>query len=136
AGAVRVWARRPAVQAVRHHPVRMPPGPAQQRCLPALPELRSAGSVRRVALCHSADFLICSKSLQWRCRHFGTECLNIIMPIIGLTLRDTTMRLLRHITALFAGMLLAGSVIDRKSTRLNSSHVKISYAVFCFKKNN
>src|SRR5690606_41141003 len=25
-------------------------------------------------------------------------------------------------------------VEDRKSTRLNSSHVKISYAVFCFKK--
>src|SRR5436309_10927287 len=25
-------------------------------------------------------------------------------------------------------------VIDRKSTRLNSSHVKISYAVFCLKK--
>src|SRR5690606_30357308 len=25
---------------------------------------------------------------------------------------------------------------DRKSTRLNSSHVKISYAVFCFKTNN
>src|SRR6202007_3448484 len=24
--------------------------------------------------------------------------------------------------------------LDRKSTRLNSSHVKISYAVFCFKK--
>src|SRR5690606_42073901 len=27
-----------------------------------------------------------------------------------------------------------GSPIDRKSTRLNSSHVKISYAVFCLKK--
>src|SRR5690606_40536613 len=26
------------------------------------------------------------------------------------------------------------SIIDRKSTRLNSSHVKISYAVFCLKK--
>src|SRR5690606_40393584 len=26
------------------------------------------------------------------------------------------------------------TVIDRKSTRLNSSHVKISYAVFCLKK--
>src|SRR5690606_41153721 len=26
------------------------------------------------------------------------------------------------------------SVEDRKSTRLNSSHVKISYAVFCLKK--
>src|SRR5690606_41305503 len=28
------------------------------------------------------------------------------------------------------------STIDRKSTRLNSSHVKISYAVFCLKKKN
>src|SRR5690606_41715608 len=27
----------------------------------------------------------------------------------------------------------AGRVEDRKSTRLNSSHVKISYAVFCLK---
>src|SRR5690606_16948212 len=27
-----------------------------------------------------------------------------------------------------------GAVPDRKSTRLNSSHVKISYAVFCLKK--
>src|SRR5690606_41886349 len=27
-----------------------------------------------------------------------------------------------------------GAVRDRKSTRLNSSHVKISYAVFCLKK--
>src|SRR5690606_39548592 len=27
-----------------------------------------------------------------------------------------------------------GGVLDRKSTRLNSSHVKISYAVFCLKK--
>src|SRR5690606_40364449 len=26
------------------------------------------------------------------------------------------------------------AVVDRKSTRLNSSHVKISYAVFCLKK--
>src|SRR5690606_40991416 len=27
-------------------------------------------------------------------------------------------------------------LVDRKSTRLNSSHVKISYAVFCLKKKN
>src|SRR5690606_41963071 len=27
-----------------------------------------------------------------------------------------------------------GGGLDRKSTRLNSSHVKISYAVFCLKK--
>src|SRR5690606_41887464 len=29
---------------------------------------------------------------------------------------------------------LAKLTLDRKSTRLNSSHVKISYAVFCLKK--
>src|SRR5690554_7241147 len=28
----------------------------------------------------------------------------------------------------------AGQKVDRKSTRLNSSHVRISYAVFCLKK--
>src|SRR5690606_40140947 len=27
----------------------------------------------------------------------------------------------------------ASGILDRKSTRLNSSHVKISYAVFCLK---
>src|SRR5690349_22775490 len=30
--------------------------------------------------------------------------------------------------------VLAGALGDRKSTRLNSSHVEISYAVFCLKK--
>src|SRR6266511_3160258 len=29
---------------------------------------------------------------------------------------------------------LSANPLDRKSTRLNSSHVKISYAVFCLKK--
>src|SRR5699024_12122189 len=29
-----------------------------------------------------------------------------------------------------------GQRVDRKSTRLNSSHVSISYAVFCLKKQN
>src|SRR3712207_7001998 len=32
--------------------------------------------------------------------------------------------------------LLMHLVEDRKSTRLNSSHANISYAVFCLKKNN
>src|SRR5688572_32083463 len=37
----------------------------------------------------------------------------------------------------FAGkvvLVAAGSKADRKSTRLNSSHSQISYAVFCLKK--
>src|SRR3989442_10805412 len=33
-----------------------------------------------------------------------------------------------------AGFMAAGAYTDRKSTRLNSSHVRISYAVFCLKK--
>src|SRR3712207_7137623 len=33
-----------------------------------------------------------------------------------------------------AGFLLAPDQQDRKSTRLNSSHANISYAVFCLKK--
>src|SRR5690349_22104879 len=38
----------------------------------------------------------------------------------------------------FAALVLPGGVAnpDRKSTRLNSSHVEISYAVFCLKKKN
>src|SRR5690606_41502629 len=49
----------------------------------------------------------------------------------------------RVIARLIAGFTAAGvpidtrddlASIDRKSTRLNSSHVKISYAVFCLKK--
>src|SRR5438067_5255439 len=33
-----------------------------------------------------------------------------------------------------AAVYLGVGVLDRKSTRLNSSHVSISYAVFCLKK--
>src|SRR2546429_1031716 len=35
-----------------------------------------------------------------------------------------------------AGLVLGALVLDRKSTRLNSSHGYISYAVFCLKKKN
>src|SRR5690606_40306356 len=34
----------------------------------------------------------------------------------------------------FSGTFFVSYNLDRKSTRLNSSHVKISYAVFCLKK--
>src|SRR2546430_8424412 len=41
-----------------------------------------------------------------------------------------------HIEALVNGLLAQNRIvyIDRKSTRLNSSHSQISYAVFCLKK--
>src|SRR5690606_41956623 len=38
------------------------------------------------------------------------------------------------IEAVFEDLKVKHELLDRKSTRLNSSHVKISYAVFCLKK--
>src|SRR5690625_1658389 len=40
---------------------------------------------------------------------------------------------LRHFPPVYAGYDGHGLEDDRKSTRLNSSHVAISYAVFCWK---
>src|SRR3712207_7459001 len=34
------------------------------------------------------------------------------------------------------GVVAVAGALDRKSTRLNSSHANISYAVFCLKKQN
>src|SRR3712207_7275383 len=36
--------------------------------------------------------------------------------------------------AMLSALEIGDDVIDRKSTRLNSSHANISYAVFCLKK--
>src|SRR6266699_4251110 len=52
-----------------------------------------------------------------------TEGLDAVsMGRVAAELGAATMSLYRHVSA------------DRKSTRLNSSHVRISYAVFCLKK--
>src|SRR5690606_41198449 len=40
----------------------------------------------------------------------------------------------KHPELFIAAGSMSGVMKDRKSTRLNSSHVKISYAVFCLKK--
>src|SRR5690606_40581527 len=45
---------------------------------------------------------------------------------------DTTDIVIRGMPGEYTLIMLDGR--DRKSTRLNSSHVKISYAVFCLKK--
>src|SRR3712207_8357761 len=39
-------------------------------------------------------------------------------------------------TGKIVGSIAPVLIIDRKSTRLNSSHANISYAVFCLKKKN
>src|SRR3712207_7681869 len=51
---------------------------------------------------------------------------DVIVPTIGLSLE-----------AVLEGVAPGrGPTLDRKSTRLNSSHANISYAVFCLKKKN
>src|SRR5437870_8144207 len=47
---------------------------------------------------------------------------------------ESTTRLMPPDRTETMGLALLASKIDRKSTRLNSSHVAISYAVFCLKK--
>src|SRR5690606_41945749 len=78
----------------------------------------------------------------------STLSLHDALPIsdvggVRLNLRDEDMvmsaydEMLRTVRARRPQARLEGAAvqpIDRKSTRLNSSHVKISYAVFCLKK--
>src|SRR5690606_40293132 len=54
----------------------------------------------------------------------GENSLNVRRPLVGVVHRQPSVAPLRG-----GGVRLQ----DRKSTRLNSSHVKISYAVFCLK---
>src|SRR5690606_41429993 len=53
-------------------------------------------------------------------------------PLFWESLYNTLYMLLAIPISLVIALGLA--IADRKSTRLNSSHVKISYAVFCLKK--
>ena len=52
----------------------------------------------------------------------GGLALNILLALLALP------------ASLLLGVILGCFRIDRKSTRLNSSHYLISYAVFCLKK--
>src|SRR5260221_2370566 len=60
-----------------------------------------------------------------------TLSLHDALPICFMELAETTARGAQRETDEEAG---ADIEIDRKSTRLNSSHTVISYAVFCLKK--
>src|SRR2546421_8017337 len=51
-------------------------------------------------------------------------------------LSDREFRLLHHLVLHEGEVMSREQPLDRKSTRLNSSHDQISYAVFCLKKKN
>src|SRR5699024_12704433 len=50
--------------------------------------------------------------------------------------KDQKGMIMNDLNFLFMITLSCYSLLDRKSTRLNSSHVSISYAVFCLTKKN
>src|SRR5439155_355362 len=109
-------------------------------------QVANAGAVSRVAaavdLCEAtvrmaaeqgADFLLVHHGLFWR----GLE------PLAGRAYRRVAGLIAKNIALYSAHLPLdlhpevgnnAVLARDRKSTRLNSSHVAISYAVFCLKK--
>src|SRR5438034_3289861 len=62
-----------------------------------------------------------------------TGCLIVVMPAASF-LDEADIRGISAYTALKARVF--DEIQDRKSTRLNSSHTVISYAVFCLKKKN
>src|SRR5688572_32278453 len=55
---------------------------------------------------------------------------------IGLLYGETGTLDMAHLSTVLAGRAPSVTLRDRKSTRLNSSHSQISYAVFCLKKKN
>src|SRR3712207_8115073 len=54
--------------------------------------------------------------------------------LLAMPIRPVEIMLGKIAPYLVIGGLQAGLILDRKSTRLNSSHANISYAVFCLKK--
>src|SRR5690349_22168836 len=57
-----------------------------------------------------------------------------IWPEFASNLKPLADGFIKLIKMLIAPIIFCTVVLDRKSTRLNSSHVEISYAVFCLKK--
>src|SRR5688572_31386013 len=76
-----------------------------------------------------------------------TLSLHDALPILGFSVALSPTTLMYCMIGVTVGMFIGvlpgigpiatvGMLLDRKSTRLNSSHSQISYAVFCLKKKN
>src|SRR5688500_1765054 len=57
-----------------------------------------------------------------------------IAPLFEAAVESPWVHALQHGSFISTGVLVWWAALDRKSTRLNSSHLVISYAVFCLKK--
>src|SRR5690606_41587179 len=65
----------------------------------------------------------------------GLRPVSALAPgVLGITGIETWDIISSIVDRIRPAAVVAVDALDRKSTRLNSSHVKISYAVFCLKK--
>src|SRR5690606_41412085 len=64
----------------------------------------------------------------------GGSAIAAMAPVVEADERQTGVSLATVFTLNAVALVVFPPLGDRKSTRLNSSHVKISYAVFCLKK--
>src|SRR5690625_7052323 len=64
---------------------------------------------------------------------FGKQAASSFIPIADFKIEGNKLKVYEY-SEDGLGQSLYFSLSDRKSTRLNSSHVAISYAVFCLKK--
>src|SRR5207302_8319674 len=81
--------------------------------------------------------LVVTDLQSWLRRHpkpTEQELLDIARALLHAQPSMAPLLRLANDVALAADAEDASRALDRKSTRLNSSHVKISYAVFCLKK--
>src|SRR3712207_8692669 len=69
-----------------------------------------------------------------RARSFPLFAVPYELPFIAVTERAFTQLVSEQYAALRRSIAAIERLQDRKSTRLNSSHANISYAVFCLKK--
>src|SRR3712207_7855131 len=67
-------------------------------------------------------------------RALGVQLLAVCERPLGLLVKADELRAVRAKVYLGGQRLSDELAVDRKSTRLNSSHANISYAVFCLKK--
>src|SRR5207248_10988609 len=70
------------------------------------------------------------------CRSFDRRKQRASQRVADCRAESALERLRRKSSVTFSQCLAVGGQSDRKSTRLNSSHRTISYAVFCLKKKN
>src|SRR5439155_22999096 len=82
---------------------------------------------------HDALPILSGCARRWGERPLGRSLLGVVASTVALTARAGRGRSGSRLGGQ-TGWAAAGGRRDRKSTRLNSSHVAISYAVFCLKK--